>query len=103
MDEYDGRLTQQWSTVARDIHENIETNFEIIHNTINMLIGLLTIVLGLVVGPVIGLLIRVVRMAQKVKWLREGLTVMKARAIEGLTLRKGSEPYFSRSKGMSDL
>ena len=57
MDEYDGKLTKQWSPVVRDNHDRIENHFKLIQHIINVLIGLITIVLGLIVGLVMGILI----------------------------------------------
>ena len=102
VDEYDSKLTKQWSTVVRDIHDRIKHNFGLIQHTINVLIGLVTIVLRLTVGPVMGILKGLVKMVRKVKTLRENLTVLKARSVVGFSQRK-SNPYFSRNEGVSDL
>ena len=96
----------QWAIVVRVINGLIEDNFEKIQAMMNLLIGLVTIAVGLLMGLVLGLLIGVIRMACKVRVLRQGIYLMKTRAIEGLSLRKGSKSFYDRSEavsGVSDL
>ena len=70
--------------MVRDIHNKIEGNFMLIQHTINALIGLITIVLSLLVGLVMGILTAFLRMARKVKRMRDNLTILRLGQLRGL-------------------
>ena len=76
-----------------------------IQAVINLLIGLTTVSMGLLMGLVIGLLVGVLKMIRKVRLLRQCVDLKKSRAIDSLSVRKGSE-VFNRSdvvSGMSEF